>query len=123
MNEVDTYLQFSGAPRQRRRFSPEFKAQVLAECAEPGNSVAGVALCHGLNANLVHKWRRLAERHARGDESAAPFVPLMLAPPQRATARPADIRIEIQRGASSMVVNWPVDAAGECAAWLRDWLR
>jgi transposase len=34
----------------------EFKAQVLAECQQPGASVAGVALAHGLNVNLVRKW-------------------------------------------------------------------
>ena len=45
----------------RRRHGGELKAQVLAECDGPGASVAAVAQTHGLNANLVHKWRR-AER-------------------------------------------------------------
>ena len=36
-------------PKQRRRRSAEFKAQVLAACAEPGASVAAVALPFGLN--------------------------------------------------------------------------
>ncbi|WP_369651694.1 MULTISPECIES: hypothetical protein [unclassified Variovorax] len=35
-------------------------------CAKPEASVASIALAHGLNANLVHKWRRMA---------AAPAVP------------------------------------------------
>ncbi|MDE1557443.1 transposase, partial [Comamonas aquatica] len=30
----------------------------MAECAQPGASVASVALSHGINANVVHKWRR-----------------------------------------------------------------
>jgi len=34
----------------------EFKAQVLAECQQPGASVAAVALAHGLNVNLLRKW-------------------------------------------------------------------
>ena len=42
----------------RRRHGGELKAQVLAECDGPGASVAAVAQTHGLNANLVHKWRR-----------------------------------------------------------------
>lgn len=61
----------------RRRHSKELKAQVLAECAQAGASVAGVALAHGLNANVVHKWRR--EAAARID--AVPvtgFIPLAL---------------------------------------------
>ena len=41
----------------RRRHSPEFKMRVLAACDEPGASVSGVALAHGLNANVVRKWR------------------------------------------------------------------
>lgn len=31
---------------------------MLAACAEPGASVSAVALWFGLNANLVHQWRR-----------------------------------------------------------------
>jgi transposase len=49
----------------RRRHSKELKAQVLAECAQPGASVAGVALAHGINANVVHKWRRQAAGELR----------------------------------------------------------
>ncbi|MFZ3119431.1 MAG: transposase [Variovorax sp.] len=45
-------------PKQRRRHSAEFKAQVLAACAEPGASVAAVALAFKLNDNMVHQWRR-----------------------------------------------------------------
>ena len=45
----------------RRPHSEALKARVLAECSQQGVSVAKVALGHGLNANLVHKWRRAAE--------------------------------------------------------------
>lgn len=45
-----------------RRYSAEYKKQVLAECAQPGALVARVALSHGINANVVHMWRRLAQR-------------------------------------------------------------
>jgi transposase len=41
----------------RRRHGAELKAQVLEACNEPGASIAAVALAHGLNANLVRKWR------------------------------------------------------------------
>lgn len=43
--------------------SPELKSQVVVACQRPGASVAGIALTHGINANIVH--RRLRE-HARG---------------------------------------------------------
>ncbi len=44
----------------RRRYSAAKKAQVLAECREPGTSVAKVAMAHGINTNVVHRWRQMA---------------------------------------------------------------
>ena len=52
------------APRKRRRFTAEFKAMIVEACQQPGASVAGIALEHALNANLVHKWIREARRSA-----------------------------------------------------------
>lgn len=40
----------------RRTHDAQLKVAVIAACREPGASVAAVALAHGLNANLVHKW-------------------------------------------------------------------
>jgi transposase len=40
--------------------APSSSSRSLLECAEPGASVASVALSHGINANVVHKWRRQA---------------------------------------------------------------
>ena len=56
------------------------------------------------------------------DKVAGAFVALQLpAPP---TAQPApDIRIELRRGATTVSIAWPGQAAGECAAWLGQWLR
>ncbi len=110
----------------RRRHSDDLKAQVLRECSEPGASIAAIALAHGLNANLVHRWRRLASRSraVQIQPSPAPFIALpVLAPPEPTPAPPADIRIELRRGAATVSVSWPVSATGECAAWLREWLR
>ncbi|MBK6472730.1 MAG: transposase [Betaproteobacteria bacterium] len=58
--------------RSRRRHAGELKKAVLAECAEPGASVASVALKHGPNANLLHKWRRLALGCASADAADVP---------------------------------------------------
>jgi transposase-like protein len=55
----------------RRRHLPEFKARVINECAQPGASVAAVALSHGLHANLVHSWRRQARQADFGFEPAS----------------------------------------------------
>ncbi|MGH8630855.1 MAG: IS66-like element accessory protein TnpA [Burkholderiales bacterium] len=43
---------------KRRRFTKEYRRQVVQETLAPGASIAGVALKHRLNANLVFTWRR-----------------------------------------------------------------
>ena len=42
------------APK-RRFYSPELKLQVVGACAQPGVSIAGVTMQHGINANIVHR--------------------------------------------------------------------
>lgn len=73
----------NGQEVRRRRYSDELKQQVLRECEEPSASVAKVAMAHGINANVVHTWRKLARRAwAQQPE----FVPMML-PPAAVTTR------------------------------------
>ena len=128
-------------PKQRRRHSAAFKAQVLAACAEPGASVAAVALSFKLNDNLVHQWRRgRGVASGRGTSSTAiaestpQFIALSLPvpppPPSAPPPRPAavdvaagEIRLELKRGAIGVSVTWPISAAAECATWLREVLR
>ena len=119
-------------PSRRRRHHPEeFKQAVIEACCEPGASVAGIAMANGVNANQVRRWmrergievpkRRMLMPAAQPVLGTAPeFVQLPFTPV--APASP-DIRIEIRRGNTAIKVDWPVQAAGECAAWLRDWLR
>ena len=105
--------------RSRRRHDAGLKQRVLAECEVPGASVAQVALSHGLNANLVHKWRCTAG--ARPMPPAA-FVPVAVA--VAATVEPEQFaEIELQRGALTVRVRWPMRSASSCAAWLREILR
>lgn len=116
------------ATRKKVRQHPAaLRQQVLMECAQPGASVARVAQSHGLNANMVHAWR-LQERAASAAQNAstpapAPqFIALPLPSPS-ATGLLPDIRIELCRGATTVSVTWPGQAASECGAWLREWLR
>lgn len=106
--------------KTRRRHSAELKQQILDECARPGASVASVALSHGINANVVHKWRRLAQGPS-SDLHVPTFVPLALPAPSCAPA--PDICIELRRGATSVSLTWPVSAAEHCAAWMRELLK
>lgn len=114
----------------RRRHGAELKAAVLAACNEPGASVAAVAQAHGLNANLVHKWRRgrgVPASLAPAAQTAAPVVPthipVQLPAPATPPERPEAIHIELRRGALAVNVHWPTHAAVQCAAWLREILR
>lgn len=110
--------------RTRRFYSPELKLQVVGACAHPGASIAGVAMQHGINANIVHRWLR---EHSQGTLIKRPqaFVPLTLS----AATEPApaqstgDIRIEVKRANTSIVVHWPLAAGAACAQWLRECLQ
>jgi len=51
---VDT-MQSTPTKRTRRLHAPDLKHQVVTACPQPGASIAGVALAHGLNANLVRR--------------------------------------------------------------------
>lgn len=128
MEQVDTITSVL-AKRPRRQHSEEFKTQVIQACCAPGVSIAGVALAHGLNANLVRQWlvnrgispeSRRSGRALAGAARPAQFVPVRI---EAAPAASAEIRIEVRRGAATVTVHWPAQAAAECAAWLREWLR
>lgn len=101
--------------RQRRSYPKTLKAQIVAECSQAGASIASVALAHGVNANVVHKWIRQAQPSQ--NETPA-FVPV-LAPALAAR----HIEIRLSRGQAQATVHWPVSEAGSCVAWLREWLR
>ena len=107
----------------RRRYDDELKAQVVAECDAAGASVAKVAMSHGINANVVHRWRQLArEGKSPVPAKTGEFMPVPLAVPP-VTVVPADIRVELRRGATAMTITWPTSAAADFALWTRELLR
>ena len=88
-------------------------------------------MANGVNANQVRRWMRERSievpKQRQSIQTAQPvqatvpeFVQLPLAPTQAASR---DIRIEIRRGNTAIKVDWPEQASGDCAIWLRDWLR
>ena len=127
MKIMHTMASEAPANRPKRRFySSELKTQVMQECRQSGASVAGVALSHGINANIVHRWLREQTTSALMPQlQARAFVPVTLneSAPGPVPHAELDIRVEVQRANSAIVVKWPLQGAGECAAWLRDWLR
>jgi transposase len=132
---------------QRRVHGAEFKAQVLAECQQPGASVAAIALAHGLNVNLLRKWlvgrgikrtglaapRTVTRKAASADDttsSSLQFIPVEIASarvgatagpaPEQAEPSVAEIHVELTRGATRLSVRWPSAQAAACTAWLRE---
>lgn len=132
---------------QRRVHGAEFKSQVLAECQQPGASVAAIALAHGLNVNLLRKWlvgrgikraglaapRTVMSKGASAEDARTPslqFIPVEIAPtpvaatagttPEQAEPPAAEIHVELTRGATRLSVRWPSDQAAACTAWLRE---
>ena len=118
--------------RRRRKHSPEFKAHVVAACCKPGVSIASVALANGVNANLVRRWVVESETVVAKRPAGVPAVAQKPAPqlatkflelPLPSPATLPDIRVELQRGSTKIVVSWPCAAASECAAWMRELLQ
>ena len=121
MKRADT-IGKRGPRRRRRRHSAQFKAQVIEACAAPGTSIGAVAQAHGLNVSVLRRWvkagvvagvQQPAQSHA-----LQRFVPVTV---DGAIAQP--IRLEVRRGNTTVKVKWPPQAAAQCAAWLREWLR
>lgn len=117
----------------RRVHSSRFKAQVIAECRQPGASVAAVAIAHGLNPNVVRKWLAGHGLKRMGAPAPAPrsttqtpalqFIPVNLTQPEHRCApapeAPGDIRIELQRGALHLKLQCAASAGPSYAALLR----
>jgi len=64
----------------RREYTPDERARVLTEAAQPGARVLLVAQRYGISPSLVYRWRReAAGRPARQTPPRAPrFVPLLM---------------------------------------------
>ena len=112
-------------PRSHRTYAPEFKAELVAACQQPGVSIAALALQHGMNANVLHRWLKehlrsarhclVAQRAANAPELAA-FIALPLSGPP-AMDNDQSLRIELRKGALTMVVTWPMRAVADFAGW------
>jgi transposase len=102
----------------RRYFTVEQKQAVLAECSAPGATLSGVALKHGLNANMVRKWVVRAQAGTlavkRGRKSS--MIPIVLTAEADACDDASDskrraVRVEIETPRGVMRVSGEVDGA------------
>jgi len=104
----------------KRRHSAAFKRKLLELIEQPGASVAGIALEHGVNANLVFKWRRAKLERKRGAGTArqAVLLPVTVGPQESRLAAPGGhatvvkegvIKVEI--GGARVVLRGRIDPA------------
>ena len=96
----------AGTRRPRRRHSLALKLAIVRECLEPGASLAGVALAHRVNANMVRKW---VVKYRQGGYGQPPAPGMAILPvvvkrpsaarsPLPAAERQPTIEIELARG-------------------------
>jgi transposase len=114
---------------ERRQHDRAFKDELVRQSMEAGASVSAIALRHGINANMLFKWRR---DHARAaGQRAAPAVLLAVevapqaelvtvptpavpaTPPQR-TPSPSGF-IELEFADVQVRVRGPVDEVSLCS--------
>ncbi len=127
--------------RVRRTYSPQFKAEMVAQCLQGTISLASLAIVQGMNPNALRRWLTEHERyghHSLNDDelpvykpttlavstthATAPFIPVPITPaviPPNTEA----IRLELTRGTTKVSVSWPTSAAAQCVDLLREWLR
>jgi len=94
------------ARRRARRYRPlAEKLAIVGECLQPGASLAGVALAHGANANMVRKWVVKYQRGGYGPlpEATPALLPVVVRPRvTRRSTTTADstvvIEVELRRG-------------------------
>ena len=110
--------------RTRRDYCPKLKARILAECAAPGASVAKIAMAHGVNANLVHTWRKVTRESEQKPAEVTRFIPIAIeAEPATPPAQADFVEIDLQRGALTLKLRWPASATSELGTWMRELLR
>jgi transposase-like protein len=105
----------------KAKYDPAAKAELVRRCCQPGVSVAGMALAHGVNANLLRKWIRKSQQ--AGDKSAqgAVLLPVRLmpdmsqslasSPPQSTPAACSEGSIELAFSGNRIILRGAVQAS------------
>ena len=107
-------MQAKEEPRARRVHDAQLKSKVLAECSQAGASVSAVALAHGLNANLVHKWRRGIGLQRTGLRSEMPARTALASTPRATSATPVQfVAIGMSMASESTKATVPAKQAAD----------
>lgn len=105
--------------QRRRRWSPEEKAQIVAESYGPSTTVSAVARRYGINTNQLFLWRRLLRDGAStpavsaDEDGPFSFVPMVPEQPEMPGSVIAPVRgfgATIEVMAAGMTVRIPAGA-------------
>lgn len=94
----------------RRKYPLADKLRILQETRQPGASVSDVARAHGVNANVVFGWRRLAKRgllRAPNPESAQLLPVKVESPTVLPGKKTASVPATADGGHGSIEVEFP----------------
>lgn len=134
---------------QRRSYSAQFKAELVAQCLESHTSLTALAVDHGMNPNVLHRWvteharygkHSLQSIKATPDDQAIDITPanwVALKPaqaareskasvarapttPSRSATSGATVEIELTSRDLTMKVRWPTGDYRAFARWTRD---
>ena len=88
---------------RRRRYTTAQKLAIVRECLVPGTSLAGVAMAHQANANMVRKWVVKFQRGGFGEaaDTGMKLLPVAVAAvsiPVKVAAPTVTLEIEMPRG-------------------------
>ena len=109
----------------RRTHSLEFKQSAVEASRQPGASIAGVAMAHGINANQLHKWRRqFSVARTTVALNAPSLLPVTIVPDEPARSSvdespPGRIDIELGRARISLSGRVDLDVLHTVLATLR----
>lgn len=107
-------LRQSKPGRVRVHRTAEFKSRLIDLASQPGVSMAGVAVAHGVNPNLLRRWIRESKIRS----GPARFVPVMLESVAQPVSQiavceeemsPGRIQVSLQRG--DLRVKFKVDSS------------
>jgi transposase len=101
------------ATNGRRTYSAPAKRALVELCKQPGASVAGLALAHGINANLLRRWMNQygGDGSPPRKQQRAALLPVTTSYPIESVVPPAhDIGIEIAFRGSTIRIRGSVDA-------------
>ncbi|WP_439885388.1 transposase [Pseudomonas syringae] len=100
--------------RQRSSYPKSFKAQVVQDCLQPGATISGVAISHGINANVIRK--RMPLYRDQQPAMLRAFTPVK-STPKRPTE--TSVVIDLPFGDQSVTVKWLTSDPEGCARFVR----